>query len=76
MCIKFSILKPENNYFNVIKTFNDNQLDTAINYFNDYKVEELLHGEKCSSYYLYYENKGRRIIIKEKKDLILKLERI
>lgn len=76
MCIKFSILKPENNYFNVIKTFNDNQLDKAINYFNDYKVEELLHGEKCSSYYLYYESKGRRIIIKEKKDLILKLERI
>ena len=41
-----------------------------------YKVEELLHGEKCNSYYLYYESKGRRIIIKEKKDLILKLERI
>ena len=50
MCIKFSILKPDNNYFNVIKTFNDNQLDIAINYFNDYKVEELLHGDKCSSY--------------------------
>lgn len=76
MCIKFSILKPDNNHFNIIKTFNDNQLDTAINYFNDYKVEELLYGEKCSSYYLYYEHKGRRIVIKEKKDLILKLERI
>ena len=76
MCIKFSILKPENNYFNVINTFNDNQLDIAINYFNDYKVEELLQGEKCSSYSIYYESKGRRIIIKEKKDLILKLERI
>lgn len=76
MCIKFSILKSNNNSFDTIKVFNDNQLDIAIKYFNDYQVRELLHGEDKNKYYLYYESKNRRIIINEKIDKELELRRI